>query len=162
VYCECCKSLFSVSTRIKDEKDNYYMRCRGSKKDKGRYAICDNTKTFKKSELESIVLDEINKQIKKYYDLSKIEKNYYDKKINNKNVNNEIIKKNNLINIINEYIINGIIYINKFIVMKNSNSKAIELAKERILKIEEKIFELNKKRDITIKSKELFSKYKKI
>ena len=175
VYCECCKSSFSVSTRIKDEKDNYYMRCRGSKKDKGRYAICDNTKTLKKSELENIVLEEINKQIKKYYDLSKVEKNYYDKKINNElneeisvlekernNAINEINKKTNLINLLYEDRANGIISIDEFIILKNSNSRYIELAKERIAKIEEKIFELKKKRDIEIKSKELFSKYKKI
>ena len=175
VYCECCKSSFSVSTRIKDEKDNYYMRCRGSKKDKGRYAICDNTKTLKKSELENIVLEEINKQIKKYYDLSKVEKNYYDKKINNElneeisvlekernNASNEINKKTNLINLLYEDRANGIISIDEFIILKNSNSRYIELAKERIAKIEEKIFELKKKRDIEIKSKELFSKYKKI
>ena len=78
------------------------------------------------------------------------------------NINNEINKKTNLINLLYEDRANGIISIDEFIILKNSNSRYIELAKERIAKIEEKIFELKKKRDIEIKSKELFSKYKKI
>ena len=175
VYCECCDSIYSISTRIKSEKDNYYMRCRGAKKDKGRYAICDNTKTFKKSELEEIVLKEINEQIKKYYDKSKVEKNYYDKKVND-DINSEIDilekekdrasievnKKANLLNLLYEDRLNGVISVEEFTILKNKNSKEVEIANERIQKIDEQINSLNKRKEIEMQSKKLFTKYKKI
>ncbi len=175
VFCECCNSSFGISTRIKKEKDNYYMRCRGARSDKGRYAFCDNKKTFKKSDLEEIVLNKINEQIDKYYNLSKVEKNYYDKKINDdiseeisilekekQNANNEIFKKTNLLNMLYEDRVNGVISIEEFTMLKNKNSKEIEIANERITKIEEKIYDLNKRKEVELQSKKLFTKYKKI
>ena len=175
VYCECCNSSFAISSKIKNEIDNYYMRCRGAKKDKGRYAICDNKKNFKKSDLEVIVLEKINEQIKKYYNLSKIEKSYYDKKVNNdineeisilekeiNNIENETNKKTNLLNLLYEDRASGIISIEEFTMLKNKNSKEIQLNNERMIKIEEKIDSLNRKKEIELKSKVLFTKYKKI
>ena len=151
------------------------MRCRCAKKDKGRYAICDNTKTFKKSELEEIVLKEINQQIKRYYDKSKVEKNYYDKKVND-DINSEIEilekekdrasievnKKTNLFNLLYEDRLNGVISVEEFTILKNKNSKEVEIASERIQKIDEKIKLLNKRKEIEMQSKKLFTKYKKI
>ena len=56
VFCKCCNSTFAISRKIKKETNNYYMQCRGSKKRKGRYVFCDNSKIVKKSDLEEIVL----------------------------------------------------------------------------------------------------------
>ena len=58
--------------------------------------------------------------------------------------------------------INGVISIEEFTMLKNKNSKEIEIANERITKIEEKIYELNKRKEVELQSKKLFTKYKKI
>ena len=175
VYCKCCKSSFFISTRMKNEEDNYYMKCRGARKDRGKCAICENKKTLKKSELENIVLKKINEQIKKYYDLSKIEKNYYEKRVGNDmaeefsilekekiNITNEISKKTILLNLLYEDRSNGIISIEEFSILKNNNSKDIALGNERIMKIDERIDELKRKKELEMKSQKLFTKYKKI
>ena len=78
------------------------------------------------------------------------------------NITNEISKKTNLLNLLYEDRSNGIISIEEFSILKNNNSKDIALGNERIMKIDERIDELKRKKELEMKSQKLFTKYKKI
>lgn len=58
--------------------------------------------------------------------------------------------------------LNGVISVEEFTILKNKNSKEVEIANERIQKIDEQINSLNKRKEIEMQSKKLFTKYKKI
>lgn len=130
---------------------------------------------MKKSELDQILLEKINEQIKKYYDLSKVEKNYYENKVNDdvskelEILNSEkseiqatIYKKTDMLSLLYEDRTNGVITADEFIMIKNKNNIDIENLKERLLKIDEKIFQLEQRKGKELRSKELFTKYKKV
>lgn len=174
VYCMCCGRAFQKSAKIKNSNDDYYMRCKAIHiNDSG--AFCDNRKTIKKSELDQIILEKINEQIKKYYNLSKIEKNYYEKRVDDdvgkeleilnteKNeIQKSIYKKTEMLTLLYEDRTNGIITTDELIMIKNKNKIDIEDSKERILKIDEKIVQLEQKKKKELKNQELFTKYKEI
>ena len=174
VYCMCCGRAFQKSAEIKNDKNNYYLRCKAVRSnDTG--AFCDNRKTLKRSELDQILLEKINEQIKKYYDLSKVEKNYYENKVNDdvskeiemlnseKNeIQTTIYKKTNILSLLYEDRTNGVITADEFIMIKNKNNIDIENLKDRLLKIDNKIFQLEQIKSKELRNKELFTKYKKV
>ena len=174
VYCLCCGRAFQKSAEIKNDKNNYYLRCKAVRSnDTG--AFCDNRKTLKRSELDQILLEKINEQIKKYYDLSKVEKNYYENKVNDdvskeiemlnseKNeIQTTIYKKTNILSLLYEDRTNGVITADEFIMIKNKNNIDIENLKDRLLKIDNKIFQLEQIKSKELRNKELFTKYKKV
>ncbi len=174
VYCMCCGRAFQKSAGLKNDKNNYYLRCKAIRSSETG-AFCDNRKTLKKSELDQILLEKINEQIKKYYDLSKVEKNYYENKVNDdvskelEILNSEkseiqatIYKKTDMLSLLYEDRTNGVITADEFIMIKNKNNIDIENLKERLLKIDEKIFQLEQRKGKELRSKELFTKYKKV
>ena len=57
---------------------------------------------------------------------------------------------------------NGVITADEFIMIKNKNNVDIENLKERLLKIDGKIFQLEQRKGKELRSKELFTKYKKV
>lgn len=174
VYCKCCGRAFQKSAMIKNDENNYYLRCKAIRSTETG-TFCDNRKTLKKSELDQIIIEKINEQIKKYYSLSKIEKNYYENKVNDdvskeieilnseKNkLQSTIYKKTDMLSLLYEDRTNGVITADEFVMLKNRNSIDIENSKERLLTIDEKIFQLEQKKNRELKSKELFTKYKKV
>ena len=173
VYCTCCGHFFQkVKRKFKDGED-YYLVCRTVNQTNG--SMCDNNKTIRGKELRKIVLDEINKQIKKYYDLSQIEKDYYEKSVDynvnkeieilqneKKNLQKAIDKKSNILTMLYEDRANGVISTEEFTMLKNKNSIDVEEYKSRISNIESNIYNLEQQKVKQLNNKKLFSKYKEI
>jgi len=79
VYCHECKKLFMRNVyRVKGElnEKRAYLQCKGAKK----YRACSNNKSIRLDMLESAVIDEINLQLRKFYDKNSLEKQYHANK----------------------------------------------------------------------------------
>lgn len=141
IKCECCGHVFYRDAK-KDGKYAYWI-CGN------RYGttgfLCNNKKSINESKMYEVVLNEINKQITKYYDIDLIEKNYYEQrelnslekeiKILNREKNEierNINKKENSIALLYEDRINGIIDLVEFGIIKNKNNTDIVNLKERL------------------------------
>ena len=172
VYCSCCGRAFHTGKRNKNKPKEYHLNCRTGNKI-GFY--CDNKRYIDSEELDKLLLEEINKQIKKYYDFDKIEQSYNNKKFDSKidkelkalndnkaNIEYLISNKANALNILYEDRSNGIITTEEFITLKNKNTLDVEECKKEINNIENKIFELEKKKKEEISHEELFAKYQEI
>ena len=179
VYCKCCgkvfqKNKFKTGPR-KAEKKTYkeYLLCR-TRTRVGTEA-CDNVNSIRYEELENIVLNEINKMLKRYYDKSKLEKNYYEKKSHvdfDKDINVLLKEKNNIekqikVNedkfaMLYDDKTAGIITLEEFIMLRNKYQADNENSKSRILKINNEIAELELKKEQNVNEYEIFDKYNHI
>ena len=179
IYCKCCgkvfqKNKFKTGPRNSEEKKyKEYLLCRT----RTRVGIeaCDNINSIRYEKLESIVLEEINKMLKCYYDKSKLEKNYYEKKAHNdydKDINILLKEKNSILKQIkiNEdkfaMLYNdktaGIITLEEFIILKNKIKEENENSNLRITKIVNEIAELELKKEQNVNEYEIFDKYSHI
>ena len=171
VYCDCCGSIMHKEGGIR--KGEYFLRCKQNKNSKGSY--CSNGNFIYSKKLKALMLEKINEQLKKYYDMEKVEKNYYEKKIN-ENTNNriEIIqkeinsidkiinKKSNMLNILYEDRVNGIITADEFASLKNQNDLDITEQKSRKEILMNEIADLEIKKSEKMDGKKIFEKYKEI
>jgi len=83
VYCsECQKSFMRNVYRVKNEPTGRraYLQCKGAKK----YRCCENNKAIRIDLLEDAVMNEINLQLKKFYNLTSLEKQYNNSSIKSK------------------------------------------------------------------------------
>jgi len=172
VYCMCCGRAFHTGKRNKNNPESYHLNCRTGNKI-GFY--CDNKRYISSDELDKLLLEEINKQINKYYDFDKIKHNYTKKKFDTEidkqlkclnkeksSIENYIDNKASALNILYEDRSNGIITTEEFIALKNKNTLDVDKCKKEIEDIENKIFELEKKKKEETNHEELFSKYQEI
>ena len=173
VYCSCCGKRFAKSLGNIASGKREYLKCIECRETGGQ--LCSNNRAVRRDELEKIILNKINEQIKKYYDLSEVEKNYYEQK-NNSNIEKDlkslieeknriektINKKVDMLSLLYEDRANGVISSNEFSLIKNKNNTDIEDLKERIVSIDNEVIELERKKEVKKNKEKLFKKYTKI
>jgi len=75
VYCADCSKVFMrnvCKVKIEPSGKRIYLQCKGAKK----YRKCDNRNAIRLDMLEQAVIDEINLQLRKFYNLNSLEKQY--------------------------------------------------------------------------------------
>lgn len=173
VYCSTCGKAFQKNIcHVKDGKQAY-LQCRSNKRTGG--VFCNNNRAIRYDVLENVVLEQINIQLQKYYDKTKVEKNYYAKKIENdigknleilenekKELNREINKKQRALTMLYDDRANGIISVSEFSLIKSQYSLNIDEYNNRISKINEEILNLKNKSNEKKKKEIILKKYKKI
>ena len=173
IYCGCCGKSFQRNLcHVKNGKQAY-MQCGERKKTGG--TMCNNDKAVRYEVLENMILEEINKQLEKYYNLSDVEKSYYSKKVDNevdnniKALNNEIIslteqidKKRRALTLLYEDRASGIIDSTEFSIIKGQYSIDVDEFNKRINKINQEIKDLEKSKHIKKNKENIFKKYKKL
>ena len=121
------------------------------------------------------MLDEINKELEKYYNQSKFEKSYYEKKVNTnyekdikaleeeKNTIERKIKDNtNRFALLYEDRANEIITTQEFMLLKTKYNDEIERFNNRVSEIDNTIINLRKKKDQQIHEQDIFKQYRHI
>lgn len=173
IRCGCCGHAFYRDSKTQGEKNYEYWIC-GNRYGTARF-LCNNNKTANEKEIYELILNEINKQIEKYYDKALIEKNYYKEKINSslqneievllkekKEIEKNISKKENAITLLYDDRINGIISIEEFAIIKNKNSLDINNYKLRINQIEKALDNLETRKEQKLDTENILKKYNKI
>ncbi len=171
--CGSCGHTFGRDTHIYKNKIYAYWHCLH----RGNTAkfLCNNSISIKEDELYQIILDEINNQLKVYYDKNLVKENYYKQKVSNSlqeevkvleaeklEVQNNIHKKENLISLLYEDRTNGTINLEEFTLIKNKNNMDIRNYKERLKQIEITLNNLNVKKKDKIDAENILKKYTKI
>lgn len=177
VYCAECGKVFQKTNAKSGPRKNptkkAYLLCRTKKRTCG--TACDNNSSIRIEVLEQIVLDEINKQIDKYYNQSKFEKSYYEKKVNT-NYENDIkileeekntlerkIKDNtNRFTLLYDDRANEIITTQEFMLLKTKYNEEIENFNNRVQEIDNSIIDLQKKKVQQINEQNIFKQYRHI
>lgn len=173
VYCGCCGKVFQRNLcNVKGGKQAY-MSCRESKRT-GAF-ICDNTRSVRYDDLENYVLEQINGLIKKYYNLTEIEKSYYSKKVENsveQNIkalkdektkySNLISKKQRALTMLYDDRANGVIDVSEFSLIKNQYSADIDEYNQRIIQINNEITKLENVKTEKKDQEKIFKKYKEL
>ena len=175
VYCSCCDKAFMRNVyKVKGESTGKraYLQCKGAKK----LHICDNNKAIRMSDVENILLNEINKLLSKYYDKENL-KDLYSKASSKEKDNQHKIKillqeKNELISKAKENVnffknlyedkVRGVITEDMFLQMSSDYQKDLDNSNKRIEKIEKEIDELNVKKQDKKQAEVILKKYKKI
>lgn len=176
VYCKCCGKSFQKNRFKSGPKNNptykEYLQCRTKYK---TGISCDNKHSIRFEVLEEIVLNEINKQIDKYYNKTKIEENYYEKKVHSNYqksidaLNKEKIELEKKVNsnqdrfsMLYEDKASGVITADEFVILKTKYQNDTNKYKDRILNINSEITELEIKKQQESNEKTIFEKYKKL
>lgn len=174
VYCKCCGKSFQKNKFKSGPRKNYtyksYLQCRTKNK---TGVGCDNKGSIRSEVLEEIVLNEINKQIEKYYNQTKLEKSYYEKKVHSNYqkdidaLNKEKIELEKKINsnqdrfsMLYEDKASGVITADEFVILKSKYQNDTEKYKTRVLNINSEILELENKKQQENNEKTIFEKYK--
>ena len=172
VACQCCGRNMTKK-QYKTAKDGIkeYLYCKTKKSAHGY--TCENKKSIKFEELSSIVLKELNKQIKKYYNENELETNCNESEIYssiNKDITalrNEqeqltkrINKNKELFTSLYEDKANGIITTEEFIMLRDNYNTQNERYEQRINSIISEISSLSEKINNRQKEKKIFEKYK--
>ena len=165
IFCLECKHYM----RKKNSKDHEYLSCSSNQ---DGYENCINKKAIRYDQLESIILDAINKRIKKYYDenefqklnLENLEKKKSERKkdleMQKKEIKSEISKTKNYLKSLYEDKVNKIITQKQFQELMIEYNKKEESLKVQIERINEKIEEEQKKEKKSKNKK--FQKLKKL
>lgn len=160
---------------------NHYMRKKNSSKHEylvcnnnhEGYNDCDNKSSIRYDKLIDLILDAINKKIKKFYDEKELEKlifeninNKLDNKIKDlekelKDIQNKISKTNNYLKNIYEDKVNNVITIEQFKRLVVNYHKDEDFYKDQIKTITKKINYYQMKQS-SQNYKEIFKKYKKL
>ena len=171
--CGSCGHTFGRDTHTYKEKLYAYWHClyRGNT----AKFLCNNSISVKEDDLYQIVLDEINNQLKLYYDKNLVKENYYKQKVSNSlqeevnvlesekiEIQNNIHKKENLIALLYEDRTNGTINLEEFTLIKNKNNMDIINYKERLKQIEITLSNLNVKKKDKMDAENILKKYTKI
>ena len=177
VYCACCgkilqKTNFKSGTRDNPTKKDY-LKCRTRKK-LGSIA-CANNSSIRSEVLEEVILNEINKQINKYYNQIKFNKSYYEKKVNlNYDEDIKILEEekvlldkkvkehSNRFSILYEDRLSGIITPNEFIILKTKYDSEINTFNSRIIEINEEMTSLTNRKEQQKQEQNIFKEYKNL
>lgn len=173
IYCASCGHSFYRNKAKVKKGIIYYWSC-GAIPATGNY-LCSNRKVIREEYLYDYILNEINKQIKKYYDEILVEKKYYELKVTSKleneksalkkellDIENKINKKESISEVLYEDRVNGSITIEEFRTLKDKNDIAISNLKKRATIINDELNEFENKRKNQIAKENLFKKYKKL
>ena len=176
VYCAICGKTFQKSNCKCGSKTNpvikSYLHCRNHKKTGG--INCDNTDFIGYEVLEKIVLDEINKMVRKYINVEKLEKNYLLKKnfkdsqkevqileSENESIEKELKKSKSKFTALYNDKIEGIITTDEFVLLKEEYQKEMQnlnLRSEEIKNEIGKLKNINKQPE----KKDILQKYANI
>jgi len=177
VYCkECDKVFMRNKCNIKCAggvmKKRAYLQCKGAKK----YRICENNKSIRVDELESILLNAINEMIDNYSDLKNLKELYEQRKLqtqdNNKrvfilekekiNLQKKVDENKNYYRSLYEDKVKGTIRDDMFIMMSNDYLKEIETINKRIESINNEINNLEVIKDNRKQAEDILKRYKHI
>ncbi len=171
--CGSCGHTFGRDTNKYKGKVYAYWHClfRGNT----AKFLCNNSISIREEDLYYIVLNEINNQLKIYYDENLIEENYYKQKVSNSlqeevnileaeklEIEKNINKKENLIVSLYEDRTNGTLNLEEFTLIKNKNNIDIKNYKERLKQIEVTLNNLSLKKKDKIDAENILKKYTKI
>lgn len=173
VFCECCGHTFhKTNSKLKSGENKEYLECYGYKRDKHS---CANGTSIGVEQLSSYLLNAIQEQVKKYFDLSKVKQEYFlqniyvnlDEKISQLNkerirIENDIETKEKVFAQLYADKVSGLITENEFGIIKNNNVQEIEKMKTRLVDINQEISNINIDKQKQEKNVELFEKYKNI
>lgn len=176
VYCAICGKTFQKSNCKCGSKTNpvikSYLHCRNHKKTGG--INCDNTDFIGYEVLEKIVLDEINKMVRKYINVEKLEKNYLIKKnfkdskkevqileSENEIIEKELKKSKSRFTTLYNDKIEGIITTDEFVLLKEEYQKEMQNLNLRSEEIKNEIGKLKSINKQTEK-KDILQKYANI
>lgn len=173
IRCGCCGHAFYRDSKTQGSKHYAYWLC-GNRYGTARF-LCNNNKTANETEIYELVLNEINAQIKKYYDQALVEKKYYEQRISTSiedemkvllkeklEIEKSISKKESAITLLYEDRVNGIINAEEFAMIKNKNGLDISNYKSRIKQIEKEIENLKIKKEEKLDTEKILKKYTKI
>lgn len=174
VYCKECHHIFTRNLYKTSEGKTAYLKCKGVRLANQN---CKNNASIRCDVLEKILLDEINKQLDIYYNISELDRLYtIQKKSLNSNViskkeifeqekkelNAKIQKKNDYYKSIYEDKLEGIISQEEFMMLREKFSKEIDEYKKRIEVINEELSNIKTNEDRIETSIAIFEKYKHI
>ena len=173
VYCQCCGKVFQKNIATLKSGKQAYLVCR-TKHDSGGLS-CINKKSVRYDYLETVVMDEINKILKNYYDKCKVEQNYYARKVQNETENKifalkeemlkarkVVEKKEKALAMLYDDRVNGIIDDSEFSFLKNKNKAEKDDCENRLKIIETEIQKLEKEKEKKADKEKIIRKYKKI
>lgn len=173
VYCQCCGKVFQKNIATLKSGKQAYLVCR-NKHDSGGLS-CINKRSVRYDYLETVVMDEINKILKNYYDKCKVEQNYYAKKVESQTENKilalreEMIKarrvvekKEKALAMLYDDRVNGIIDDSEFSFLKNKNKAEKDDCENRLKIIEQEIQKLEQEKEKKADKEKIIKKYKKI
>ena len=167
IHCLECKHYM----RKKNSSKHEYLVCSSNQ---DGYNNCENKKGIRYDELANLVLTEINKKIKKYYDEKELE-NLNSEKINSRfqnkikalekeltDIQNKISKTKNYLKNIYEDKINGLITQEQFKDLITCYNKDEYTYKDQMKSITKEIAYFKMKDESSKNNKEIFNKYKKL
>lgn len=179
VYCKCCgksfqRNRFKTGPRKQEIKQyKEYLQCRT--KVKFGETLCENRASIRMEVLEEIVLNEINKQIEKYYDKIRLEKSYYEKKVHSnyqKDIDTLIKEKKDLekkiksnkerFAMLYEDKATGVISSEEFIILKTKYQNDTDKYELRVKEINLEVSELELKVEKDNVEEEIFEKYRNL
>lgn len=172
--CKECKRVFNRQLYKTKDGKTAYLKCKGRRIKK---EVCVNDRSIRCDVLEKIIVDELNKQLDKYYSLDELERQYelekrnVDKstltrmenlKIEKEDLKRKIESKNQHYTTLYEDKIEGIISPKEFLMFREKFLKEIEEYKGRIDKIDEELNKIDEISDNVQKSDSVFKKYRHI
>ena len=167
VFCQECGQYM----RKKNSTSHEYLVCSSNK---DGYSNCINKSAIRYDILEELILDSINKKIKKYYDLHLLvkeslqqEKNKFAKKINllikqKNDIKKQVLKTKNYLKSLYEDKINGVINVEQFQELITTYNSEDEKFKNELKSIAKKINYYKLKEAANKNRKELFAKYRQL
>ena len=174
VYCKECKRVFNRQLYKTKDGKTAYLKCKGRRI---RSDVCVNDKSIRCDVLEQIIIDELNKQLDKYYSLSELERQFalQKKKLDKGTISRSealktekgelertIEKKSNHYKTLYEDKIEGIISQKEFMMFREKFLKEIEECKKRIQIIDEELNKMEEKESNVQNSEAIFKKYRHI
>ncbi len=174
VYCKECGAVFTRQLYTTKDGKTPYLKCKSrvlASRD------CANKESIRCDVLEKYILNEINKQLDNYYNLSELEKNYKlqkaaldDETINKvksydeekESINEKIARKNDYYKKLYEDKLEGIITQEEFVMFRTKFSKEVEEYKKRLTIIEDELKNIKDKEEHINISKSVFEKYRHI
>ncbi len=175
VVCQCCGRTFAKRHYNYKGKENCsekdYLYCKTKKSSHGY--TCENNRSIKFNELYEVVLNELNNQIDKYYDLKTLKENYCEKemysdlkrdieslKSEKQKLEQKIKSNNEKFVILYEDKASSVISADEFMFLKQKYKNDNDNYNIRIKKIEAEIIDLQDKFDRKKTEVNIFEKYK--
>ncbi|MDD3303471.1 MAG: recombinase family protein [Clostridia bacterium] len=173
IICDVCKKFFyRMNKKSKIGFTTYWNCATGYGVNKN---LCDNTKVVREPDVYEFVLQEINKQIAKYYDKNLIEKNYHEQKVLNSIdekikslkkrksiIESNMLKKEDTFAILYDDRANGIITLDEFTMMKSKYLREVCDFKEKLKQLDNELINLNNEKSKEAATKNVLQKYKKL
>ena len=167
VFCLECEHYM----RKKNSSKHEYLVCSNNR---DGYDDCENKTGIRYDELSNLVLDAINKKIKKFYDEEELENLSFDK-VNSRfqkkikslekgltDIQNKISKTRNYLKNIYEDKVNGVITLEQFKDLITNYNKDEDAYKDQIKSITNEIAYYKMKDESSKNNKEIFSKYQEL